>query len=627
MVRLHPKQTKIALAGAQRFEIRTSESKRQQADLPLAVSPRGKFSSVFKAITALWLACLCVTCWSSTLTAQSVDTALNEYLQHGEFSLATERAAQLPTVDADLGRQRVAFAQMLGGAPQGAWQTASRIQSGPVRNETLGGLFQPGGATAGGEAAGGAAGGITEADFQPLIDLIQSTIAPDEWAETGQGDGTIEPWPAGVYVDAAGTLHRVQVENSGQLAGLREQLRRQQIAAESSVNAELRAISLRQLERSAELAAAQGKPLSPWVQNLGGLVAIKYVIAQPDRKDILLVGPAGPWRLDANGHAISVASGLPVLQLDDLVVCLRNARDWNGIFGCSITPRQQNLAQAKDFLATTKLTGNRFREELRSTLGQQDVEVFGIAPDSHLASVLVEADYRMKLVGMGIEPSIPEVPSYLDRVEILPDGGAPPLDVARWWFTLNYDQLQTDEQRLAFAFTGTGVKVQAETEFVNARGERIHTGKAVGPTKAFAEDFTRHFDKLARKYPIYSQLRGAFDLALVAAIIEREQLVERSGWEPTFFASETSSGELRYHAATATVAKQVDSVMNHRVIRARRGSKTSVHTLIGVSGGVHCDFGSWLESVEGTRSRSLDLPASLRELTGAAPADDRWWWD
>lgn len=37
-------------------------------------------------------------------------------------------------------------------------------------------------------------GGVTEADFQPLIDLIQNTIAPDEWSDTGQGDGTIRPF-------------------------------------------------------------------------------------------------------------------------------------------------------------------------------------------------------------------------------------------------------------------------------------------------------------------------------------------------------------------------------------------------------------------------------------------------
>ena len=35
-------------------------------------------------------------------------------------------------------------------------------------------------------------GGISEADFQPLIDLVESTIQPDTWQDTGQGLGTIE---------------------------------------------------------------------------------------------------------------------------------------------------------------------------------------------------------------------------------------------------------------------------------------------------------------------------------------------------------------------------------------------------------------------------------------------------
>ena len=35
-------------------------------------------------------------------------------------------------------------------------------------------------------------GGVTQADFQPLINLIQTTIAPDEWSDTGTGDGTIQ---------------------------------------------------------------------------------------------------------------------------------------------------------------------------------------------------------------------------------------------------------------------------------------------------------------------------------------------------------------------------------------------------------------------------------------------------
>ena len=35
-------------------------------------------------------------------------------------------------------------------------------------------------------------GGVTEQDFQPLIDLIQNTIKPDSWQDTGQGLGTLQ---------------------------------------------------------------------------------------------------------------------------------------------------------------------------------------------------------------------------------------------------------------------------------------------------------------------------------------------------------------------------------------------------------------------------------------------------
>jgi hypothetical protein len=571
---------------------------------------------------------VCAILLSLSFTSPVTGQQLEDCLKHGEFSLALNQVQNQPASLADSGLQKIAFAQILGGSPQGAWQSASQISNSPLRNhtlgelQTLGGLFQP-------DKLGrsSSSGGVTEADYQPLIDLIQSTIAPDEWADTGNGDGTIQPWPAGVFVDPSGALRRINTETSGKLSGLREVLRGRPEGIESSLNAELRVISLRQLERAAELSAAKGEPLSPWVRNLGGLVSVSYIVAQPEKRDVLLVGPAGPWKLDSEGRPVSVSSGKPVLQLDDLVACLRNAQDWNGVFGCSITPRADRLAAAKEFLATTKLTGGSFRDELRTTLGQQDVEVFGIAPDSHLASVLVEADYRMKLIGMGIEPSIPEVPSYLARVELLPDGTAPPLDVARWWFTLNFDQLDVDDQRLVFGFKGPGVKVLAETEFINAQGERIHTGKAVGPTKAFADDFTEHFDKLAKKYPIYGQLRAAFELAMVAAIFEREQLASRSGWEPTFFASPRSKGELRYQVATAPVARTVESVMNHRVIRARNGNKTSVHTLVGVSGGVHCDFAAWLDATSGERSRSAEIPQAVREVTSAAAEGDRWWWD
>ena len=36
-------------------------------------------------------------------------------------------------------------------------------------------------------------------------------------------------------------------------------------------------------------------------------------------------------------------------------------------------------------------------------LGRQDITMYGIDPRTHAGRVLVEADYRMKLVGIGLE--------------------------------------------------------------------------------------------------------------------------------------------------------------------------------------------------------------------------------
>jgi len=56
----------------------------------------------------------------------------------------------------------------------------------------------------------GSGGGAASADFDSLIDLIQSTVAVDTWAETGGGEAEIRPFPTGVMVDAALTSQAVE---------------------------------------------------------------------------------------------------------------------------------------------------------------------------------------------------------------------------------------------------------------------------------------------------------------------------------------------------------------------------------------------------------------------------------
>lgn len=480
-------------------------------------------------------------------------------------------------------------------------------------------------------AIAGAAGGITAADFTNLIDLITATVSPDSWQDTGQGLGTIQSYPAGVYVDPEGTLKKIKTDsgrfNRQQLLQLSQQVWSDSGSSDWQVQTGLRMVSLTRLEKAAQLLAAQGRPITESMQNLGGIYEVKYLMMYPESGDVVIAGPAGAWKAGADNRPVNVETGKPVLQLDDLVVCLRNAWDEGGRFGCSITPRKQNLAATKQFLATTKLKGKQWSAEVRNTLGKQDVEVFGIDPQTHAARVLVEADYRMKLLGMGLEESIPEVPCYFDRVKLAADGSAPPMDVVRWWFTLNYDDVVANDDRTAFAFNGTGVKVLSETEFINDLGDRIHTGTSHGPTKSFARDFTDHFDELADMYPVYRQLKNVFDLALVSSLIRQEDLTGKTRWNRTFFATPETAGSsmLTYRVRKDRTATQVDSVLNEKILTARKQNSRVKHRLIGVSGGISYDVDEILRS-----DYSADGDQKLAQgLSAGAPGADKghWWWD
>jgi hypothetical protein len=229
--------------------------------------------------------------------------------------------------------------------------------------------------------------------------------------------------------------------------------------------------------------------------------------------------------------------------------------------------------------------------------------------------VLVEADYRMKLVGIGLEEGTLGVSSYLSSLELGKDGSPPPMNVLRWWFTLNYDSLTATDRRDAFELRGPGVKVLSENEFLTEQGERVHTGDSDVPTRQFTQSFTKHFDKLATKYPIYAELRNVFDLALLSAVIESHDLPGQVGWHMTHFGP---GGD--YQPQLGTAPTEVDSVMNHRML----GGK---HIVAAISGGVKVDTAG-LASRDTVKTDTYGLMTA--EHGGSKPKElprRAWWWD
>ena len=301
-------------------------------------------------------------------------------------------------------------------------------------------------------------------------------------------------------------------------------------------------VSLPRLEKHVQLRLASGREPTEEMQVLAGLQRIEYVFVYPESGDVVLAGPAGDWKSDAEDHVVSTETGGPVVRLDDLVVVLRHMLgSQKPEFGCLITPKPENLAKLQEFLAQsskrTLTAENRkaWLEEMRSAVGKQDIEVFGLDPRTRAARVMVEADYRMKLVGMGLEQGVPGVKSYLASIELGPGQSPPPMGVLRWWFTLNYDAVTASQDRRAFEFRGQGVYVKSENERLAAQGKRVHTGQSDELNRQFAQSFTKHFAELCKKYPIYAEMRNLFDLALVGALIRSEDLANKTGWHCAFF--------------------------------------------------------------------------------------------
>ncbi|MEQ8210138.1 MAG: DUF1598 domain-containing protein [Lacipirellulaceae bacterium] len=503
--------------------------------------------------------------------------------------------------------------------PGGLQQGIPPANAGPggVQNNNFGGNLL------GGNNAGGAA----NADFDTLIDLIQSTVEPDSWEDNGTGEGSIAPFNInGVWVDARGSLKFSPAKTKALLASVsvrRPPSPREPSASEADPRqkSELRFVSLPRLE--AEIARRQREklPLEESMLTLAGLERVQYVITYPPTEenkvgDVVVAGPAGDWQIDEGGRLVNAESGRPVVRLDDLLSLWRREVAYRGKpLGCSIVPRQEALAKTQAYLAQTGAkplaAGGRgdWLKGLRDSLGEQDVEFYHVEPNSRVARLLLLADYHMKLVGMGLAEGVPGVESYLDTVKLAADGTAPPMSILRWWFSLKESDILADQENNVFMLPDTCVQVLSENELLAARGQRVHTGQSDELNRRFAESFTKHYSTLADKYPLYAELERLFELSMTLEVIRSQGLVEQIGWTPTVFVDGRRMG-----LPAVKTPQAVETVINHRVIRRK-------HIIAGVSGGVWIDAGKRV-NVQAESSGSL---AELAERPDDAGIN--WWWD
>ncbi|MCE9546773.1 MAG: DUF1598 domain-containing protein [Planctomycetia bacterium] len=419
----------------------------------------------------------------------------------------------------------------------------------------------------------------------------------------------------GVSIDPQGVLRKQDQQQQAQLRQVREKFLHDAPANMQGMT-KTRRVSLRQLQEAAFAGRKDPKGQLPEeVRFLAGLQRIQYVLVYPELKDIVLVGPAEGWKVGPSGDVVGVTTGRPVLHLDDLLVALRTAaRGDKSVISCSIDPTAEgvqnwhNYQQKHNSPVRPGEFESRAREmtsQAQQQIGLQQITLNGIDPTSRFAQVLVVADYQMKRLAMGFDPSpVKGMPSYLSMIS----GGRGKNVNPRWWLEDDYQPLSTDGDGLSWEIRGQGVKAMTEEEVTNTDGTRRATGKVDPLAQRWAASMTAHYDELSAKEPVFGQLRNCMDLAVIGALIVSEDLSGKAGLDLSQMLTSDSLTPEKFEAP-----RHVPTLAN----ALRKGGGL----LISASGGV--SLNPW--RVAAQREKTAQL-APVHDKS-QPPAGAAWWWN
>jgi len=424
---------------------------------------------------------------------------------------------------------------------------------------------------------------------------------------------------AGVIINPQGVLEMRSIHP--RLTLQRIEAARQQINADVNRPSKLRKISLTRLEATIAKSLEAGQPLTMEMFYLAGMTRIQNVFVYPETGDIVIAGPAEGFFIDPSGRPIGMATGRAVLELQDLLVALRAyspAGNKAQVIGVSIDPTTAGLQNLQRYLAQVTRQGftpNQTKQMvsgMQQALGLQTVSIQGISPKTHFAQVLVEADYRMKLIGIGLErPAARKITSYVAH--------ANPASVSRnamqrWYFVPNYECVRVSEDGMAMQLEGDGVKLIGADERVRNDGTRVASGRVDKAGTMFTTSFTTHYKDLADRSPVYAQLRNLIDMSIAAAYMQQEDFYGQIGWDQGCFGKEEQL-PLNVYPVPKRVNTAINAIWKGNSLMTPIGGGVNIQPLKAIS---ESNLRSDTEGIVLQLHRQIDP----RQQQGG-----HWWWD
>jgi hypothetical protein len=161
---------------------------------------------------------------------------------------------------------------------------------------------------------------------------------------------------------------------------------------------------------------------------------------------------------------------------------------------------------------------------------------------------------------------------------------------------------------LAWELVGDGVQTLTEAGLLAGPGRAAVAGATDPLAQAWADTFTDRYGELAAKLPVFAGLRNCVDLAVVGAIVAREEWLARAGFGESLLVDANQVDVARYPAPRSTPS---------RASFVQRDSEY----IVSLSGGV--DLDSWSVLKQAAVRATL---AALRNVS-APPRSNAWWWD
>lgn len=361
-----------------------------------------------------------------------------------------------------------------------------------------------------------------------------------------------------------------------------------------------RAISLRQV--SADLAA--GRPAI-----LEKLTRLDGYIIDAANQDIILWGISEPNQ--------------PNLLIEDFVVALRAAKGKYGVLRNNVNYITNPLISIDPVAAVTQQIAGL---NLRTSEGQarfqqicgtpQTVRVEGMPRHTRLAKALVDADYRMKMVGQG-SVSLPIQSPFASHWEVRVQKWKEALDRrqtagrewhTRFWFQSARFTHQANEEADTIFLDRAQVVLNDEDQAVS--GNRLGATGRVDPiTRDFCCAWSARMDDVYKSEPIWRDMYNIFRHFSIARIMTDLDAIGRANFDAQVLLE-------RYEVPTVTVGPTLPGlgrIEQHLPQGSPAGSTTATWS---VCGGVSIGFSKPVERIP----VSAETMSSTANVVSSRPA-------